>query len=191
MLKLRVTDIKQYMYCPRIIYFTYVCPVQKKVTRKMQYGQEAHLELDRLEKRRTFKRYNFKEGERKFHTSLYSPRLGLEGKLDMHIVAGGGIFPVEFKHSSQGPSLNHKYQLIAYAMLLEDNYNKPVRYGLLYIDSGNVIIPVEVTPNARVFVKETLEKIRLLISKEWMPNKASSKGKCVDCEYRNFCGDVR
>jgi len=95
MLKLRVTDLKQYIYCPRIIYFTYVCPVEKKVTRKMRYGSEAHLELDRLEKRRTFKRYDFKEGERKFHTSLYSTRLGLEGKLDMHIVAGGEIFPVE------------------------------------------------------------------------------------------------
>ncbi len=60
MLKLRVADVKQYIYCPRVIYFTYVCPVDKKVTRKIQYGHEAHLELDRLEKRRTFKRYNLK-----------------------------------------------------------------------------------------------------------------------------------
>jgi len=123
------------------MYFTYVCPVQKKVTRKMQYGQEAHLELDRLE-------------------------------------------------NSQGPSLNHKYQLIAYAMLLEDTYNKPVRYGFIYTNNEKAI-PVEVTPNARVYVKETLEKIRLLVSKELIPNKAGEKGKCVDCEYRNFCGDVR
>jgi len=190
MLKLRVTDIKQYIYCPRIIYFTYVCPVEKKITRKMQYGREAHLELDRLEKRRTFKRYNFKEGERKFHTGLYSLRLGLEGKLDVHIVAGGEIFPVEFKYSSQGHSLNHKYQLIAYAMLLEEAYNKPVRYGFIYIDDRKVI-PIEVTPNARVFVKEILEKIRLIVSKESMPDKTLQKGKCIDCEYRNFCGDVR
>ncbi len=93
MIKLRVADVKQYIYCPRVIYFTYVCPVDKKVTRKVQYGHEAHLELDRLEKRRTFKCYNLKDGERKFHTNLYSPRLGLEGKLDMHIVTGGEIFP--------------------------------------------------------------------------------------------------
>lgn len=193
MLKLKVTDIKQYLYCPRIIYFTYVCPVRKKVTRKMQYGQEAHLELDRLEKRRTFRRYQFQHGERKFHTALYSPRLGLEGKLDMHIVAGGEIFPVEFKHSAQVPSLNHKYQLIAYAMLLEDAYNQPVRYGFIYSDytGGGKVIPVAITPNARVFVKETLAKIRLLAAKELMPGKARAPGKCNDCEYGNFCGDVR
>lgn len=191
MLKLKVTDIKQYFYCPRIIYFTYICPVPKKVTAKMEFGREAHLELDRLEKRRTFKRYSFKEGERKFHTSLYSPRLGLEGRLDMHIIAGGDIFPVEFKHSSAGPSLNHKYQLVAYAMLLEDTYNRPVRYGFIYLDPAKDVIPVEITSNARLHVKETMVKIRDMVAAEYMPPKAAQKGRCTDCEYRNFCGDVR
>jgi len=190
MLNLRVTDVKQYFYCPRIIYFTYVCPVQKKVTAKMQYGKDAHLELDRLEKRRTFKRYNFKEGERKFHASLYSSRLGLEGKLDMHIVAGEEIFPVEFKHTAAGPSLSHKYQLVAYAMLLEDRYNRPVRYGFLCYNSSNEVIPVDITPNARLHVKETIVRIRSMVSAEKMPARTIHRGRCVDCEYRNFCGDV-
>jgi len=75
-------------------------------------------------------------------------------------------------------------------MLLEDAYNKPVRYGFISNNSDGVI-PVEITPNARVFVKELLEKIRLLVSKEWMPKKTSQKMKCIDCEFRNFCGDVR
>jgi CRISPR-associated exonuclease Cas4 len=75
-------------------------------------------------------------------------------------------------------------------MLLEDEYNKPVRYGFIYIDQGEVT-PVEITPNARVYVKETLDKIRLLVLRESMPGKAREKGKCIDCEYRNFCGDVR
>jgi CRISPR-associated protein Cas4 len=128
MLKLRVSDIKQYFYCPRIIFFKYVCPVPVKITRKMEYGKEAHIELDRLEKRRTFKRYNLAEGRRFFHTQLYSPRLGLEGRLDMYIEAAGENFPVEFKNTTGGLSLNHKYQLVAYAMLLEDFFNRPVRF---------------------------------------------------------------
>jgi CRISPR-associated exonuclease Cas4 len=191
MLKLRVTDIKQYIYCPRIVYFTYVCPVDKKVTAKMQFGQEAHLELDRLEKRRTFKRYNLREGERRFHTRLYSPRLGLEGRLDMHILAGGEIFPVEFKHSSGGASLNHKYQLVAYAMLLEDTYNRLVRYGFIYLELANEVVPVEISPNTRLHVKDTLNKIRDMIAREQIPPKTAQKGRCRDCEFRNYCGDVR
>jgi CRISPR-associated exonuclease Cas4 len=68
----------------------------------MQYGIEVHLELDQLEKRRTFKRYNFKNGERKFHAGLYSPRLGLEGKLDMHIVSGAIFFPLSSSTARRG-----------------------------------------------------------------------------------------
>jgi len=189
-LKLRVTDIKQYVYCPRIIYYTYVCPVKAKITRKMTHGKETHLELDRLEKRRTFKRYQLKDGERHFHTRLYSPRFELEGILDLHITAGEEIFPVEFKHTSSLPSLNHKYQLAAYAMLLEEEYERAVRYGFLYLSLRNEIYPVDITPNCREFVKETMDKIRQLVSKEIMPPPVRKKGRCVDCEFRNFCRDV-
>ncbi|KKM10616.1 CRISPR-associated protein Cas4 [Clostridiales bacterium PH28_bin88] len=191
MLSLRVSDIKQYLYCPRVVFFTYVCPVEKKITRKMEYGKEEHVELDRLEKRRTFRRYRLEEGERKFHTRLYSTRLGLEGMLDMHIVSRGECIPVEFKYSSQEPALNHKYQLVAYAMLLEDTYNIPVRNGFLYLIPGTEVYPVEVTPNSRDFVKETLRKIRRMIKTELFPGPPRGQGRCVDCEYRNFCRDMR
>lgn len=191
MIDLKVSDIKQFLYCPRIVYFTYVCPVDKKTTHKMNHGKEEHLELERLEKRRTFRRYRLENGERKFHTRLYSPRLRLEGMLDMHIVTGTEIVPVEFKYSSQTPALNHKYQLVAYAMLLEDNYHKPVRQGFLYFIPGNRIYPVAVTPNSRKFVKETLAKIQEMIVSERFPRPPYDKGKCTDCEYRNYCRDRR
>ena len=46
---LKVTDLKQFVYCPRILYFTYVLPIPHPVTRKMDFGKIEHLELDRLE----------------------------------------------------------------------------------------------------------------------------------------------
>lgn len=191
MIDLKVTDIKQFLYCPRIIYFTYVCPVPRKITHKMEYGKDMHLELDRLEKRRTFKRYKLADGERVFHFPLYSARLGLQGRLDMHIVANGAFFPVEFKHSSGKPGLNHKYQLIAYAMLLEDYYQQSIRHGFLAYDLGKSVFSIPVTTDARDFVKDVLDKIRYQISKERMPNPTRQRGKCTDCEYRKYCGDVR
>ncbi len=191
MINLKVSDIKQFLYCPRILYFSYVCPVAKKTSHKMNYGKEEHFELERLEKRRTFRRYRLESGERKFHTRLYSPRLRLEGMLDMHIVTDGETIPVEFKYSSHQPALNHKYQLVAYAMLLEDNYQKPVRRGFLYLIPGNRIYSIEITPSAREFVKESLRKIRQMIATETFPRPPYSKGKCKDCEYRNYCRDRR
>lgn len=191
MLELRVSDIKQFLYCPRVVFFTYVCPVPKKTTRKMEFGKGEHLVLDRLEKRRTFKRYNIEEGKRVFHLPLRSTRLGLTGLLDLHIQAGGEYFPVEFKFTTAEPGLNHKYQLIAYAMLLEEYVHTAVRYGFLYLIPRNQVILVPVTENAREFVRDTLRKIRTMVATERFPAVTRKSARCTDCEFRNYCRDVR
>ena len=129
---LRVSDIKQYMYCPRVVYFTYVMPVEKKLTYKMEEGKLQHLRLEELETRRRLKRYRLEEGERRFRTYLRSERLGLEGVLDLHIVTPAGCYPVEFKHTLQRSALNHKYQLTAYALLAEEHYGRPARRAFVY-----------------------------------------------------------
>ncbi|MFZ5591100.1 MAG: CRISPR-associated protein Cas4 [Bacillota bacterium] len=190
MIKLRVTDIKQYIYCPRIIYFTYVCPVRAAPTGKMAFGREAHQELDRLEKRRVLGRYQLAGARRIFHTPLHSPRLGLEGRLDMHLLAGREVYPVEFKMADRF-SLNHKYQLVAYAMLLEEMYRYPVRQGFVLLHPRGEVVPVEITPAAREYVRQLLEKIRLLVQRQIMPPAVRQVARCADCEYQNFCNDVR
>ncbi len=43
---LKVSDVKQYLYCPRIVYYTYVAPVPRRITFKMRYGKEQHVDLD-------------------------------------------------------------------------------------------------------------------------------------------------
>lgn len=187
---LKVSDVKQFLYCPRVVYFTYVMPVHKKITRKMEYGKEEHLEIERLEKRRKLRSYDLSAGERRFRTKLCSERLDLEGILDMHIVTSSGCFPVEFKHTTRKPSLHHKYQLVSYALLLEDQYGKAVRHGYLYLIPGKRVITVEITPNARSYVKRTLEKIRTMVVRETFPPAPRRPARCFDCEYANYCADV-
>ena len=79
MISLRVSDLKQYIYCPRILYFYYVLPVPRRVTRKMEYGKMEHIEIQQLEKRRGLKPYGIMEGKRSFQISLSSTRLGMHG----------------------------------------------------------------------------------------------------------------
>jgi CRISPR-associated exonuclease Cas4 len=187
---LTVTDLKQFFYCPRIIYFTYVLPVEKKVTAKMQEGALAHLEAVRLEGRRSLKAFKLEEGQRIFRTPLVSDRLGLTGLLDMHLVTPTGCFPVEFKDTNRPLSVNHKYQLAAYVLLLEEHYGKPVRGGFIYYLPRKTARYIEVTPGMRVHVKDKLKKIRSLIERQIFPEAPRRRGRCVDCEYKNFCGDV-
>ncbi len=39
MTPIRVNDIKQYFYCPRVVFYQYSMPVEKKNTRKMELGR--------------------------------------------------------------------------------------------------------------------------------------------------------
>src|SRR5215469_12082167 len=84
---LRVNDLKQFEYCPRIVFYNTVMPVERKVTVKMERGKEEEVRLDSLESRRTLRRYQLGTGEKRFHVGLESARLGLIGKLDLLIVS--------------------------------------------------------------------------------------------------------
>ncbi|MDN5301217.1 MAG: CRISPR-associated exonuclease Cas4 [Thermoanaerobacteraceae bacterium] len=191
---LTVTDIKQYVYCPRIIYYTYVLPVNKKLTFKMEHGKDWHLEIDRLEKRRKLVSYGFEEGERIFHLPVYSERLGLSGLIDMVIEFKKGnlkeYYPVEFKNTVHQIQQNHKYQLVAYAMLLEEHYNKPVRRGFIYTIPNKDIQVVTITDSMRIYVKKVISAIYNMIKREKFP-EARSVRRCWDCEYKNYCKDMR
>ncbi|MEW5763220.1 MAG: CRISPR-associated protein Cas4 [Bacillota bacterium] len=186
---LKVSDIKQYLYCPRIVYYTYVLPVEKKVTAKMDIGKEEHLRSARLEGRRTLHAYALDAGDRVFNTYLFSPRLGLEGVLDMYVATPRGYVPVDFKNACR-IGVNHKYQLVAYALLLEDHFAHPVRFGFIYLLPLRRARRVEVTPEARLHTKRLLGAIRRLIAEERFPYYTRRRGRCADCEYRNYCRDV-
>ena len=191
MISLRVSDLKQYIYCPRILYFYYVLPVPRKVTRKMEYGRLEHVEIERLEKRRSLKAYGILEGERRFHVALASTHLGLHGVLDMMITTrGNNIFPVDFKNSFNPKGLHQKYQITAYAMLLEEVYRQPVRFGFIYLIPLKAIIPVEITHSMREHVKKVLSAIAKIMAEEKMPGYIRSKERCTDCEFRNYCADL-
>src|ERR1035437_6055161 len=61
---LRVNDLKQYAYCPRIVFYQYAMPVQHKATFKMDHGKAIEPRLEQLEQRRTLREYGLAEGMR-------------------------------------------------------------------------------------------------------------------------------
>jgi len=187
---LTVSDIKQFLYCPRIGYFRTVLPVEHAATFKMEHGKEMHDLLDRLEKRRTLARYRLKEGIREFHVHVFSHRLGLSGVVDMIFRTPEGIIPVEFKASTREPGINHKYQLVAYAMLLEDVFQAQIRSGFIYLVPTEKIHLVPITASSREYVKGILGAIRNMIRHQQIPVPTRSRRRCRECEFANFCRDM-
>ena len=84
---LNVNDLKQFVYCPRIVYYTWVMPVRPPATFLMERGHKLEEEFERLEPRRVLGRYGFQEAVRRFGVALTDSELGLTGVADLVLAA--------------------------------------------------------------------------------------------------------
>ncbi len=186
---LLASDLKQFVWCPRIPYYHYVLPVERATTYKMQAGREHHDHLEDLENRRSLRRYRLDDGTRQFRVSLHSERLNLRGVLDLLITTEDALYPVEFKDAPGGAALHHRYQLAAYCLLTEDTYHRPVRTAFVYVIPQKRIVPMALTDGIRRRTNDLMREIRAMIAAERMPPATRRPARCRDCEYRNYCAD--
>ena len=187
---LRVNDLKQFEYCPRIVFYNTVMPVERKTTVKMERGKQEELRLDSLETRRSLKRYELGAGERRFHVWLGSAALGLSGKLDLLIISPKGYFPVDFKYTRGRPHRNHLFQLSGYALLVEEKFRTRVDTGFIYLAPVQQIISVPLTMQLKEEVLDCLRQIRGIIEEGILPRPTPVRSRCEECEFRNYCGDI-
>ena len=192
---LKVTDLKQFAYCPRIPYYHYCLPEVRPTTYKMDAGIRAQDRAEELERRRSLRAYGLTEGERHFNVSIASGQLGVSGQIDLvirHTVNGEErLIPVDYKLSRREPGRHFKLQLACYALLLEEAWQLPVEEGFLYLIPARKAVRVPVTTRLRNDVRRQLAEIRELVLAERMPAvSARQRSRCVDCEFRRFCNDM-
>ncbi len=188
--ELRVSDLKQYHYCPRVVYFQYVLPVDRKTTYKMEKGRVAQSEIEELESRRKLKKYGLGKGKRTFNPWVRSPKFGLSGKLDLLIETESELFPVDFKFTQGRPYKNHLFQLGGYALILADQFARPVRKGFIYLIPQKDAVVFDLDEELKRACMECLRAIRTMIREERFPDPPVQRSKCVDCEYQNYCRDI-
>jgi CRISPR-associated exonuclease Cas4 len=189
-----VTDLKQYSYCPRVVFYTYCLPLVRPTTYKMEAGKVAHEQAERRERRRTLSAYGLEEGQRHFDVWVESDILGLRGRVDMVIETGEGegreLIPVDYKQSRRQVGRHLKRQLTAYGLMLEETWGGMVRRGFIYSLVTRKAEEVALTARLRGEVRETVVAMREMVKREMMPGPPKSRRPCVSCEFRRFCNDV-
>ena len=191
-----VTDLKQFAYCRRVVFYTYCLPLVRPVTFKMERGAIAHRTASTKERRRSLRAYGLHRGERHFDVRLESPQLGLSGRIDMVIetdenqIGAKEIIPVEYKNSRREVGAHWKEQLAAYALMLEEAWKTPVRRGFVYHLPLRRAREVPITPRLRKGVREIIAQMREMVERQAMPPPPRSRRPCVECEFRRFCNDV-
>jgi CRISPR-associated exonuclease Cas4 len=186
----QVTDVKQWVYCPRILYYRVCLPDVRPITHKMEFGVEAGRAEEGREERRSLRAYGLAAGEREFNVRLQSERLGLRGEADMVITTPEGeVIPVDYKFSAiDGP--HFQMQVAAYALLLEERRACAVRRGFLYLIPERRAERVLIDQRLRARTLAALEAMRRMLACEKMPAPAGNLRKCAACEFRRFCNDV-
>ena len=201
-----VSDLKQLVYCQRLVYYAYCLPgVRVAATPRMEMGRATGATTEELEHRRSLRTYGLREGQREFDVWLESNSLGLCGRLDMLIRApstsGDELIPVDYKDSNPlvartGRRLcgtvrhNWAVQLTAYTLLLEETHGKPVRRGFIYYIPRRRACEVMFDEHLRQAVRDGLRLIAEIAEGERFPPPAAERRRCAACEYRRLCNDV-
>lgn len=187
---LEVTDIKQARICPRVVFYRYCLPRIRPITGKMELGIERHREEVGREERRSLRSYGLTTGERHFDMLLRSERYRLVGMLDLIIMTETECIPIEYKLSERMPGSHVKAQLAAYALLVMEQWQKPVRRAFSYLLPLRKAIEIPLGQRQLNDVQRSIEHIHQMIVHETMPEPPKHQAICVNCEFRRFCNDV-
>lgn len=184
------TELRQWHYCPRVVFFERCTPVRRRETILMMHGREKHQTELVKERRRTLSRYDLAEGERRYDVRLTSLSLGLNGELDLLIVSEQEAYPVEFKHTHRPPDPGHKLQLCAYALLVETELGLTCPQGYWHSSRTQQTHTVPIDTRLRRRTLKAIAEVRAFIELARCPLPTPQTVKCLECELRNFCGDT-
>jgi CRISPR-associated exonuclease Cas4 len=184
-----ITDLKQYIYCPRIFFYHACLPDIRPVTYKMEAGIDAHDFERKRAARRTLHMYQLPEGKRHLDVRLTSTVLTLTGEVDEAVETDTELIPVDYKLARQA-GYHFKLQLAAYGMLLEETFGKPVRRGFLYLLPTRKAVEVPITAKMCLTIRQALHTMHDIQEREQMPQATDWRQRCADCEFRRFCNDV-
>lgn len=184
-----VTDLKQYDYCPRILYYHRCLPDIRPIVTKMEVAIRRHEDEPKRALRRTMHLEGLENAERRFDVPLSSSQLGLTGQVDELIFHQGLIIPVDYKLARKAQP-HFKLQLTAYAMLAEEHYQTRIQFGLLYLIQARKTVQIAFSSQLRQKVVEALAVMQRIAAAEAMPPPPDSIRPCLECEFRRFCNDV-
>jgi CRISPR-associated exonuclease Cas4 len=182
--------IRQYHFCPRIVYFQELTNIKPYYPRHVSLGEDYHKIQEKLSKNRKFKKLNITFEEVIIDKYIENVNLNICGKVDLALVCKDEIIPIEFKDiDTKKPSYSHILQLCGYGILLEKYYKKEFRKAYISYSNNMKLFPINITPKIKNDFFDTLEKIKQILQNDILPNSSANENKCSQCEYLNFCDD--
>ncbi len=123
---------------------------------------------------------------------ITSEKLGLTGVIDQLHVYNHGKVPFELKTGrmpQEGVWPGHRIQLVAYALLVEEHFNEPVKEGYVRYLDFHATRPIMINPLMKEEIIGLAKEVRALLTSHQLPDFCENKNKCASCGLRATCHD--
>jgi len=186
-----VSDVMEYLFCPRFIFFMYCLGIPQHEERryKVLKGRALHEAREKVNK--SYIRKKLQCVRKDVAVYLVSKRNHLKGEVDeVLFLEDGTAAPLDYKFAEFTNTVfrTHKYQSTLYGLMIADNYGLDVNRGFVcYTRSNHLVKEVKLSEKdferAIAMVNAVLE----IIQKSFYPEATKYKVRCVDCTYQNIC----
>jgi CRISPR-associated exonuclease Cas4 len=185
------SEVMEYLFCPRFTYFLNVLKVDQHEHRRSLVNKGRDIHLLKLIQNKEYLRKKAGAIDKIQDVYLSSERLKLVGRVDeILFLEDGSAAPLDYKFAAWENKVFKTYvmQQALYALLIEENYAKPVSKAfLVYVRSRNHLEQISITPSLKTTAQKILDDIFKIISLSYYPTVKKVKRKCEDCTYRNLC----
>lgn len=187
---LPISIIRQHAFCPRIPFYNEILGINPSNRLWQKQGLNLHKRQTMLFKRRNLEKFGFKDAYQKHNVSLKSDKYGIHGICDAILFTSDELCPLEFKlESSNNIPKGHVLQLAAYALVAEQQFEKPCyKLFILYGQRGHTM-QIDFDEKLKNQVKTTVKQIKQNLQSPLLPHSSASDAQCGQCEYLNFCAD--
>lgn len=185
---LRINEIKNYLYCPRIAFYALCLRIDRE-TGLSQMGIQAEAKAKQRVQRRKGAIHAIHQGIRHFDVPVISHHYRLIGKLDEVVETETGLYLIDYKDTSQDYGY-WQVQMCAYQVCVQELKSTPVLGCYIYSIPTQKYSPVKITPRDLQYLLELVERLDQLLISEVCPEPTPHIAKCRSCQYARFCNDV-
>lgn len=184
------SEIKDFLYCKRISYFSKVLGIEQNTKNryKVQKGREVHKQKEISTK--LYFMENLRVKDRKKEVTIFSEKYRLKGIVDeMLTFYDGTMAPLDYKFSIYNDTVyeTYKTQIVMYALMISETFGKSVEKGyIVYTRSNDFLKEVEITGDDIKKLQNDIKAYSFVVS-GYFPDIKKSEAKCLDCCYNNIC----
>lgn len=186
-----VSDVIEYMFCPRFIYFMYclAIPQHEEHRFKVIKGRNVHASKAKLDK--DYLRKKLGVVEKDVDVYLSSEKYHIKGIVDeVLFLNDGSAAPLDYKFAEYKNKLfqTYKTQITLYGLMINEVYEIKVDKGFIcYKRSNNLIKIINIQKEDYEKAAEKINDVLKIIQNGYYPKKTKYRNKCIDCCYRNIC----